>query len=71
MDLNYVFDHQKVMESCNRRERVSRMHISCDRCGADQVQLVSWQHTVVTMKCRRCKEYWQFDTDDVGGSNGS
>ncbi|AAQ81379.1 thioredoxin [Aeromonas phage Riv-10] len=38
-----------------RRKAVADQHFKCPLCDTEQIQLVSWQHKVVDLRCRRCK----------------
>lgn len=39
----------------DRRKAVAQQKFECMCCGSDQIQLVSWQHQIVDLRCRKCK----------------
>ncbi|ASU00701.1 NrdC-like thioredoxin [Aeromonas phage AS-gz] len=39
----------------DRRKEVAKQKFRCPCCDTDQIQLVSWTHKVVDLRCRKCK----------------
>ncbi|UOX40445.1 NrdC-like thioredoxin [Aeromonas phage GomatiRiver_11] len=39
-----------------RRAEVSKQGFRCPCCDTNQIQLVSWVHKVVDLRCRKCKK---------------
>lgn len=38
-----------------RRKAVAEQKFICPVCSTNQIQLVSWQHKIVDLRCRKCK----------------
>lgn len=44
-----------VKEMVERREKFSKMQVSCPECHTKQVQLCDWSTDTGKFKCRHCK----------------
>ncbi|UYD58165.1 hypothetical protein JNEOFJEA_00068 [Aeromonas phage UP87] len=56
--INAIADYMKSNEYdvvLDRRKKVAEQKFVCSCCGSPQIQLVSWMHKVVDLRCRKCK----------------
>lgn len=54
-----TIDWSKVLEMADRRESAAKQVTPCPECGTNQVQLVSWDTSLLKMKCRHCKHKFE------------
>lgn len=50
-------DWQAIMESVERRNKLSKNPPRCPMCETRQVQLLEWE-ALVTWRCRHCRHEW-------------
>ena len=58
-DEDFTIDWVKVLEMADRRESAAKQVTPCPKCGTKQVQLVSWDTSLLKMKCRHCKHKFE------------